>query len=448
MDIFTEQAATYDECISKITEKHGPNIHVLRQKKIRTGGFLGFFEHDAIELNFMISRDAIRMGPGPNPRPPDFDEERKKILNQAARTSPELASRVAPHIASLDSRISAAGATNRLAVSAQVAAPAHSASSAANENLETILDAVKKLEARMEKNSEAQDSRTEEHSTITRIEALLEKNDFSPSFMKNICTRIKKEFSLENLDNYDLVQDTVLEWIGESIIISDNSGSVRPRVIVLVGPTGVGKTTTVAKLAAAYSLAATKGSRPLNVRVITIDNYRIGAKQQIEIYGSIMNIPVSCAETPNDLKTLMAMYAQDVDIVLIDTIGKSPRDYTRIAEMRQFLDAAGPISDVHLAMSATTKASDMREIMQQYETFGYRSVIITKFDETVRVGNIISVLCEKQKPLAYITNGQRVPQDFEQASVVRFLTNLEGFRVNRNRIEELFPLNETRFEWR
>ena len=447
MDIFTEQAATYDECIAKITGKHGPNIHVLRQKKIRTGGFLGFFEHDAIELNFMLSRDSGRPGPGPNQRPPDFDEERKKILNQAARTSPELANRVAPHIASLDSRISASGPAGRPSSPAQ-GASSKEASAAANENLETILDAVKKLEARMEKNSAAQDSRNEDHPTITRIEALLEKNDFSPSFIKNICARIKKDFSLENLDNYDLVQDTVLEWIGESILISENSGTVRPRVIVLVGPTGVGKTTTVAKLAAAYSLAATKGSRPLSVRVITIDNYRIGAKQQIEIYGNIMNIPVSCAETPNDLKTLMAMYAQDVDIVLIDTIGKSPRDYTRIAEMRQFLDAAGPISDVHLAMSATTKTSDMREIMQQYETFGYRSVIITKFDETVRVGNIISVLGEKQKPLAYITNGQRVPQDFEQASVVRFLTNLEGFRVNRSRIEELFPLDETKFEWR
>jgi flagellar biosynthesis protein FlhF len=90
----------------------------------------------------------------------------------------------------------------------------------------------------------------------------------------------------------------------------------------------------------------------------------------------------------------------------------------------------------------------MREIMQQYETFGYNSVIITKFDETTHVGNIISVLAEKQKPVAYITTGQRVPQDFEQASVVRFLTNLEGFRVNRTRVDELFPQAPTRFEWR
>ncbi len=450
MDILTEQAATYDECIAKINGIYGPGFHILRQKKIRTGGFFGFFEHDGIELYFMLSRETGRTSGSPIPRPSDFDEERKKILKHAAQTSPEMATRVAPHLATLGNRIASASSTETPSRSGPGPsnAPGASDSASQKENFESIMSAVKKLEAKIDRTSSQSDIRIEEHVTLERIEKLLETNDFSSSYIKSILTRLKKEFSLEELDNYDFVQDTLLEWIGRSILISDNKSTEKPRVIVLVGPTGVGKTTTVAKLAAAYSLAATKGTKSLSVRVITIDNYRIGAKQQIEIYGTMMNIPVSCAETPEDLKTLMAMYKEDVDIVLIDTIGKSPRDYTKIAEMRQFLDAAGTVSDVHLAMSATTKASDMREIMQQYETFGYRSVIITKFDETTRVGNIISVLGEKQKPLAYITNGQRVPKDFEQASIVRFLTNLEGFRVNRTKIEEMFPMGENRFEWR
>ena len=438
MDILTEQAVTYDECIARIREKYGPNVQILRQKKIRMGGFLGFFEREGIELYFMISRDSARVPPfreTQNVKPEnDFDEERKQILRQAARTSPEMASKVANHLAAMGNRQNPTMQSS-------------SANAAEKENLETILKAVRHLEAKLERPQEQKEVSSGEHETIDRIEKILELNDFSSSYIKSILLRVKNTFTLEDLNNYDLVQDNVVEWIGQSISVSDNKSSARPRVIVLVGPTGVGKTTTVAKLAASYSLAATKGSRPLNVRVITIDNYRIGAKQQIEIYGNIMNIPVSCAETPSDLGILMAKF-QDADIILIDTIGKSPKDYSRIAEMRHFLDAAGTISDVHLAMSATTKASDMREIMQQYETFGYRSVIITKYDETARVGNIISVLGEKQKPLAYITTGQRVPQDFEQASVVRFLINLEGFRVNRSRIEELFPVYETPFEWR
>ena len=458
MDILTEQAQTYDECLERIHAKYGPNVHILRQKKVRTGGILGFFERDAIELCFMLSRDPIRglaprepvsMRPGTAPQA-DFDEERKRILAHAAKANPSLATKVAPHIEAIGK--SAPGNATAASRDGTYAArgPSQQARGAValdKEGLETILSAVRNLERKIDRTGDAQDSSSGDHDTLERIERLLELNDFSPSYTRSILSRAKGAFTLEELDDYDLVQDKVVEWIGESIAINDNRGDSRPRVIVLVGPTGVGKTTTVAKLAAAYSLAAAKGSRPLNVRVITIDNYRIGAKQQIEIYGNIMNIPVSCAETPADLGVLMAKF-QDVDIVLIDTIGKSPKDYSRIAEMRHFLDAAGTVSDVHLAMSATTKASDMREIMQQYETFGYRSVIITKFDETTRVGNIVSVLGEKRKPVAYITTGQRVPQDFEQASTVRFLTNLEGFRINRARVEELFPASETPFEWR
>lgn len=433
MDIFTEQAASYDECIERIKEKHGPHVHILRQKKIRFGGFLGFFKREGIELNFMITRDTSRFASGTiQPKQSDFDEERKKILRQAAQTSPELASRVAPHIA---------------AISANSSSSLSPSVSSEKQNLDAILKAVQKLDARLNDQKPSSEAVPDEHETIIKLEELLELNDFSPSTIKTLINRAKKEFSLDQLSNFDTVQDTVIEWIGHSIPFANNQSSAKPRIIIIVGPTGVGKTTTIAKLAAAYSLAATKGSRPLNVRVITLDNYRIGAKQQIEIYGTIMNIPVSFAESAQDLTELMALH-QDADIILIDTIGKSPKDYTKIAEMRHILDAAGSISDIHLAMSATTKASDMREIMQQYETFGVTSIIITKFDETTHVGNIISVLQDKQKPVAYITTGQRVPQDFEQASAVRFLTNLEGFRVNRSKIEELFPVPENKFEWR
>lgn len=430
MDILSEQAATYDECLEKIRGKYGPDVQILRQKKVKTGGVFGFFERDAIELYFMLSRSPLRT----TLAPADFDAERKKIIREAVKSAPSIGARV-PEVTPSQKR-----------PEHQFASPTKTPDPGADQ-LDAILKAVRKLESRIARDTDAQETQVTEHETLSRLEELLDRNDFSSGYSRALLSRVRSEFSLEELSDYDRVQDCVIEWIGQTIKVRDVTSTVRPRIIALVGPTGVGKTTTVAKLAAAFSLAAQKGSRPLNVRVITIDNYRIGAKQQIEIYGNIMNIPVSCAENPADLKALIAMY-QDADIILIDTIGKSPKDYAKIAEMRHFLDAAGPISDVHLALSATTKATDMREIMQQYETFGYDSVIITKFDETSRVGNIVSALDERKKPLAYVTTGQRVPQDFEPASVVRFLTNLEGFRINRARVDELFPVSETRFEWR
>ncbi|HHU37230.1 MAG TPA: flagellar biosynthesis protein FlhF [Treponema sp.] len=430
MDILSEQGSTYDECMARIRDKFGQDIHILRQKKVKLGGILGFFEKDGVELHFMLSKNPYRTSVQPQRPPVNFDDERKKILQQAVKSAPALASRIPTITEKTPSH-----STEHVSVSP------------GQEQLESILRTVKKLEARLDGNNSNEKDKTTEHETIKIMEQLLENNDFSSSYIRQLITRIRNEFTLEDLGDCDRVQHAVVNWIGESVAIADTNSSVRPRVMALVGPTGVGKTTTVAKLAAAYSLAAVKGSRPLRVRVITIDNYRIGAKQQIEIYGNIMNIPVSCAETPSDLQTLIAMY-QDVDVILIDTIGKSPKDFSRIAEMRHFLEAAGQLTDVHLAISATTKASDMREIMQQYETFGYGSVIVTKFDETTRVGNIISALNERKKSVAYITTGQRVPQDFEQASVVRFLTNLDGFKINRARIEERFPMRESMFEWR
>jgi flagellar biosynthesis protein FlhF len=445
MDILTEQAETYNDCMAKITERYGPNVQILRQKKIKLGGFLGFFEKDGIELYFMLSRESGKFQAMPAPGPRDFDEERKKILHQAAQASPAIASRVAPHIEAIGRQ--------QTMQAMQAAQPGPAGVSAAGaqisekERTDAILKALQNLEAKIEKKSDRAEPVSGEHETLDKIEKLLELNDFSASYIRKIMARAKAEFSLEDLDRYDDVQDTVLEWIGETIAIAPIDNSVKPRVILLVGPTGVGKTTTVAKIAASYSLGAVKKLGPLDVHVISIDNYRIGAKEQIEKYCGLMKVPFSYVEETSDFKKLMDTY-QDTDIIVIDTIGKSPRDYEKIAEMRKLLDGAGKISDIHLAMSSTTKASDMREIMQQYETFGYMSIIMTKLDETAHVGNIISILDEKKKSLAYITTGQRVPNDFERASVVRMLTNLEGFRVNRARIEEAFPPDEERFEWR
>jgi flagellar biosynthesis protein FlhF len=274
-------------------------------------------------------------------------------------------------------------------------------------------------------------------------------NDFAPNYASNIVERIKREFSLEALNDFEAVQTQVVDWIGESIRIHKDEGfQSRPRVIVLVGPTGVGKTTTIAKLAAAYGLGGSSG-RPLSVRMITIDNYRIAAKAQIETYGNIMGIPVSCVETFDDLRKTVALYAQDVDLILVDTIGKSPRDVVKLAEMKQLLAACGSNADVHLALAATTKSSDMREILQQFEPFNYRSVIVTKLDETIRVGNVVSALQDKGKSVSYITDGQRVPQDIARASIQRFLINLEGFRIDRRHVDERFP-QDTSFsiQWR
>jgi flagellar biosynthesis protein FlhF len=301
-----------------------------------------------------------------------------------------------------------------------------------------VLEEVQIIRGKIEAREKAVPVQEEEHPTLSRIREALEINDFSSAYSGRILDRLKRECPLDFLADYDAVQDKVLEWIGESIsIYREEKIRTPPRIMVLVGPTGVGKTTTIAKLAAMYGIGST-GRRLLSVRLITIDAFRIGARQQIEAYGEIMSFPVSYVEDYDDLKKALALYAEGVDLVLIDTMGKSPRDAKQLGEMKQILDACGSRAEIHLALAATTKSGDLKQILRQFEPFSYRSVIITKLDETLRTGNVISTLADQGKSVSYITDGQKVPHDIKKAQVVHFLTNLEDFRVNRAKIEERF----------
>ncbi len=106
--------------------------------------------------------------------------------------------------------------------------------------------------------------------------------------------------------------------------------------------------------------------------------------------------------------------------------------------MKEILATCGGRAAVYLALAATTKGSDTEEILRQFEPFGYRAVILTKLDETMRIGNILSCLTRHRKPIAYLCDGQGVPQDLEEATVVRLLMNMDGFRIDRDTMERRF----------
>ena len=273
---------------------------------------------------------------------------------------------------------------------------------------------------------------------MQRVADLLRRNDFSEGYVRGIQKRLREEFSLQELEDSLAVEHAVVEWIGESVRIlpCPIPQKEERKLFILIGPTGVGKTTTIAKLAAIYGLGNNR-IRPRKVRIVTIDNYRIAAKDQIATYAEIMRLPISFVESFEDFRKVIAL-GGEAELILVDTIGKSPRDLSKLAEMKEILDAAGGAAETHLAVSATTKTSDVEEILKQFEPFGYRSVVLTKLDETSRVGNIISVLAQRDKPISYISDGQKVPQDLEPASVIRLLLSLEGFRINQERLEKKF----------
>lgn len=389
MQYFVEQGATHREAEQRVRAKYGESARIMHHRTVRVGGFLGLFSREAVEVTGYFAADGR-----PKQKPQTvareqrtFEDEKKKLI-EAAKGGDRSYDAILNEIRSLKQSLSGGGAADQ-------------------------------------------------HETISHVREVLSRNDFSLSYIDLIVGRMQRELSVEELNDRDLVHERVLEWIGESIKLHQPRKSGSPEIFILVGPTGVGKTTTIAKLAAMYGLDRHKKSR--DIRVLTIDNYRIGARQQIETYGQIMDIPVSFVESTDDMKKYLALY-QDADIIFVDTIGKSPRDFRKLGEMNELLSACGGRARVHLAVSATTKAGDVGEILTQFEPFKYEAVVVTKLDETSCVGNVISALAEREKPISFITDGQRVPQDIERATPMRLLTSIEGFTVPRAALEKRFTV--------
>ena len=180
------------------------------------------------------------------------------------------------------------------------------------------------------------------------------------------------------------------------------------RVVALVGPTGVGKTTTIAKLAANYRLRENK-----RVGLITVDTYRIAAVEQLRTYAEIIDLPMEVVSTPREMREAVARMG-NLDLVLMDTAGRSPRDDVRIQELKSMLSEARP-AEVHLVLSAVSGARSLATTAQRFATVGTTSLIVTKVDEATALGNLISVTRSCGLPISYVTDGQNVPDDIQTA---------------------------------
>jgi len=389
METFKLRGKTLDECKRRMRELYGGRAVCFQHCVVRGGGIFGLFTREEVEITGYI--------PPAMPSPaPDIEKEKQKLLGAAAQitgTDPKML-----------------------------------------EILKEVRNIGEKLEENLKSPKEA------EHKGITRVADIMELNDFLPVYRKRITDRIKRELPLEVLDDFYELQQKVLEWTGETIsVYNEDTKAPARRIIVLVGPTGVGKTTTIAKLGAAYIMGRIGSPEGISreVSFITIDKYRIGAPEQLGGLAAAMDAPFQMADDEDTLKRALALEGGGA-ITLIDTIGRSPNDVVEIAQMQKLLSVCGSRAEFYLVISAQTKAADIINIIGQFEPFNYKAVIITKLDETRRTGNVISALAEKSKPAAWVTFGQQVHENLARASALRFLTNLEGFEVNRERLEAKF----------
>jgi len=196
------------------------------------------------------------------------------------------------------------------------------------------------------------------------------------------------------------------EMLAQALPIANDNILETGGIIALVGPTGVGKTTTIAKLAAQFILK--HGSS--QVALITTDNYRIGAHEQLNTYGRILNIPVRVASCADDLRNIINSFANK-RLILIDTAGMCQRDMKLVEQINTLQQNDLPIRS-YLVMSAATEYKAMNSIIKAFSVFDPQAAILTKLDEAVMIGSSLSAVIEHNLPLSFIANGQQVPEDF------------------------------------
>ncbi|MDD9933610.1 MAG: hypothetical protein OXT09_08410 [Myxococcales bacterium] len=182
------------------------------------------------------------------------------------------------------------------------------------------------------------------------------------------------------------------------------------RVVALVGPTGVGKTTTVAKLAARAALIENR-----RIALVSIDQYRIGGSDQLERYAELIGVPMSIAEDARSLEIALRRF-DDAELVFVDTAGRSPRDLHALAEMASTLRGVHEPVEVHLCLPASMRDAEMELAIERHSVLDPQRLNVTKVDEAVGKGTVIGAYSISGLPLSYITTGQRVPEDIELAS--------------------------------
>lgn len=351
------------EAMTQVKNDLGRDAVILHTRRFRKGGFMGFFTREMVEVM------AALESPQPNHVP-----EKKPSPTVTVTTRP----------AEDDAKVTAL----QLEIS----------------NMRKMIEQVLTKLPRQEK-------------TVSPLYDLLVKNDIDPEIATNLVQGLPDEHSLVG-SNPAIVRQLLLERITNHLqrvegITLPETGC---KTVAFIGPTGVGKTTTIAKLAANFALQ--QGHK---VALVTADTYRISAVEQLKTYADIIDLPVEIVYTPDELKAAIYRH-RDKKLVLVDTAGRSPRNQYQLAELQALL-AVDPYIETHLVLSTTTKYADALEAVNRFSVCSPQKFLFTKVDEASNLGTLFNLLYQFPGTLSYITTGQNVPDDIELANPVK-LANL------------------------
>ncbi|HEX7010624.1 MAG TPA: flagellar biosynthesis protein FlhF, partial [Phycisphaeraceae bacterium] len=286
--------------------------------------------------------------------------------------------------------------------------------------------AVKRMVARMMDQQRASGTRRPDlpDKLFDQYLALLEQ-EVAEELAGQIMDQVRDALDRSSLEDEQACRRAVMEAVATLLPTDDSAGRLepapdgRPRIIALVGPTGVGKTTTIAKLAAIFKLKQKK-----NVALVTLDTYRIAAVDQLRTYAGIIGVPLHVAMSPQELRRAIDLCA-GCDAVLIDTAGRSQRDDPKLEDLARFIEAAQP-HEVHLVLSSTCTEAVLMDSVERFSKIHADRIIFTKLDEAVTFGVMLNVMRKVRKRLSYVTMGQEVPHQIEPGRAERLAALVLG----------------------
>lgn len=415
------EAADDAEAIAVARERLGREAVILASRRVRVGGVLGMFRREVMRVTAgILVPEQKDMAKESRERMAAFQhllEVRRAVSGTmepaplSDADEPLAASAFAPPLSQSNLLMQAAAAAQAFESGVKRSSPREASPLAKDvDEIRSILTGVLERLGSEEKKPPDADPPLDENA-MRLVEADVD---------RGIAIELSNEYREAS------VGATMPQWLAGKIPImgEELSMALGGKRVLFAGPTGVGKTTTIAKIAAAQSLWENK-----KVVLITADTYRIAAVEQLRTYAKILGIPLEIAAEPGDISNFIMKKHKDADLVLLDTAGRSHYEGNRMEELKALYDAFSPDS-VHLVIAANIKYRDMLNVIDRMGVVPLSALIFTKLDETATYGTILNVLRDFNLPISFFTMGQNVPNDIEVAKGERLVSFLFERRAN------------------
>lgn len=419
----------YQTAYAKARRELGPNLVIVEKKEIKVGGFMGILAKNKIKVTYGVEDVQISLSAPKNKQEnKDIlellqkmgydgkkDGSNKKEFNLMENENEGVKLEIKGNYSPYRNKKAEDKPKNIVEKKSETVSEINEKNSSVSskENKAAILDSneIEKIKESLKK--EITEELKKEITGVVSEEFIVEEFDIEEKLRekdvdKNLAKKIKKYIETKgyNKNNYE---SGLKEYFIENIKVS---GGFNSKFVMFIGPTGVGKTTSSAKI------VANKWREEHDVGFITADTYRLEAVSQLKAYANIMKVPVEVIKKPEELPTVMEKF-KEKDFVIIDTAGRSPKNKEQMEELKNYLKSIGITIEVCLVLSSTAKLSVMYETIDKFSYIGFNSIIFTKIDETNNTGSILSVCDKYNLPVSYITTGQRVPGDIEVATKER-----------------------------